>query len=287
METTVLVELIGVVALGILCLVSAISSWQTRRFLIAVFGENPGPAQLTQRGYYVRLPDQVPPAAPPAAARPGSSGAALGSSDARALAPAVEPATVAPGAPAAPAASPGESFKSPSPRPAEPAGLATEEPAPETKPKPGTVPSSRMRPAVTAPDDLVTLARDLDSSDQAQAGQVPERRVPIEGAQHKPPHFVRKATIQGNVPPSVAPPRSLPLATADDFESDDEATKVMDLPTAEDLALDKHARSGRAKTLVSEFTGVPSSARREPDVKVVGADTPSKPGDTPAPVVVR
>ncbi len=339
MDPTVLVEMIGVIALGILCLVSAISSWQTRRFLITVFGENPRAAQLSQRGYHLRLPEQAAPVVAP----PGSSGA-------RALAPTVQPATVEP----APATSPGprESFKPPSLAPAEqsarpamrPPPLAREEPepAPETKPKPGTAPSSRKRPAVTASTDLATLARDLDNADQAQADQVSQRRVPIEGPAHTPPLFIRKATILGNLPPSVAPPpspapvsarrllavtpppvravqsphpalgttvavvartrsahggdnadgtapltppRSLPLATADDFDSDEEATKVMDLPSPEELALDKQRSHGRAKTLVSACAGVPLSARPEPDVKVIGADMPPKPGDTTAPVV--
>ena len=35
---------------------SLIASWQTRRLMIAVFGENPRAAQLGQRGYYVRPP---------------------------------------------------------------------------------------------------------------------------------------------------------------------------------------------------------------------------------------
>jgi len=307
MEPTVLVEMIGITALGILCLVSAISSWQTRRFLITVFGENPRAAQLSQRGYYLRLPEQAPPVVAP----PGSSGAAPGSSGARALAPTVQPAAVEP-APAvepaavepAPATSPGprESFK-PSLAPAEqsarpairPPPLAREEPepAPETKPKPGTAPSPRKRPAVTASTDLATLAaRGLDKADQAQADQVPERRIPIEGPPHKPPHFVRKATILGDLPPSVAPPPmarpdSLPSAAPDDFDSDEEATQVMDLPTAEELALGKKRAHGRAITLVSASAGVPSSARPVPAVQVIGVDTPSKPGDKPAPVVVQ
>ena len=245
MDSSVIVELIGVVALGILCLVSAISSWKTRRLMITVFGENPGPAQLSQRGYYVRLPDQVPPAAPRSAAPPLSSGAALGNSAARAPAPTVAPAAVEPGAPPATAR---ESFKTPSRGAAEQAVSASplprEEPAPETKPKPGTVPSSRRRPAVTAPDDLAALARDLDSADQA-------------------------------------------LATADNFDSDEEQTKVLNLPTAEELARDKDARSGRTKTLVSEIRGVPSSARPEPEVNVIGVGTLPNPGDTPAPVDAR
>ncbi len=289
MDPTVLVEMIEVIALGILCLVSAISSWQTRRFLITVFGENPRAAQLSQRGYHLRLPEQAPPVVAP----PGSSGA-------RALAPTVQPAAVEP----APATSPGprESFKPPSLAPAEksarpamrPPPLAREEPepAPETKPKPGTAPSSRKRPAVTASTDLATLARALDNADQAQADQVPERRVPVEGPPHNPPHFIRKATILGDLPPSVAPPPmarpdSLPSAAPDDFDSDEEATQVMDLPTAEELALGKKRAHGRAITLVSASAGVPSSARPVPAVQVIGVDTPSKPGDKPAPVVVQ
>jgi hypothetical protein len=320
MDPTVLVEVIGVIALGILCLVSAISSWQTRRHLMTVFGENPRPAQLSSRGYYLWLPEQAPPAAAP----PGSSGA-------RALAPAVEPA-VEPGATSTPAPSPREEPE------------LRGEHAPETTRKPGAAPSSRKHPAVPASTDLATLARDLDNADQAQADQAPERRVPIEGPPHKPPHFVRKATLLGNLEPSVVPPPmiapvsarplpavtpppvravpssqsalaatvavtarivsanggdnaegaatvarpdSLPTAAPDDFDDENEATRVLDLPTAEELALDKQLTHGRAKTLVSASAGVPSSARREPDVKVIGADTPSKPGDTSAPVVVR
>ncbi len=210
MDSAVLAEVIGIIALALLCLVSALSSWDTRRRMITVFGENPGPAQLTQRGYYVRLPDQASPAVPLS-----SSGAAPGGSGAPALAPAVEPAAE----PGAPSASP------------------SEEPAPETKPKPGTVPSSRRRPAVTARTDLATRARDLES--------------------------------------------------ADDAESDDDATTVLEPPTAEELAKDKQARSGRTNTLVSEFPGVPSSPRPAPDVKVVRAATLSKPGDTSAPAAKR
>jgi hypothetical protein len=99
------------------------------------------------------------------------------------------------------------------------------------------------------------------------------RRVSANGGDH----------LEGAAP--LAPPRSLPLATAADFDSDDETTKVMDLPTAEELALGKPRARGRATTLVSATAGVPSSARRQPDVQVIGAETPSKPGETTAPVV--
>jgi hypothetical protein len=396
MEPIVLVKVIGFLGLGILCLVSAISSWQTRRLLVAVFGKKPRAAQLSQRGYYLPLPEQARPVVAPM----GSSGArALGPTvePAAALAPAravepaaVEPAAIEPGATSAPtgSADPSESSQPPSLAPAElparpairPPPLAREEPeprrehAPETTRKPGAAPSSRKRPAVTAPTDLAALVLELDHADQAQAVQAPERRVASERppaastAQalaepsiraaglgerpretrsefpppHKPPHLVRKATMVGIQPPSVppppmvapasarslpaatpppvrafyasppalaatvvaarrrvsanggdnadraaplAPPRSLPLATADDFDSDDETTKVMDLPTAEALGLERPRARGRATTLVSATAGVPSSARREPDVKVIGADTPSKPGETTAPVV--
>jgi hypothetical protein len=389
------VKVIGFLGLVIVCLVSAISSWQTRRLLMTVFGEKPRAAQLSQRGYYLPLPEQAPPVVAPL----GSSGAqALGPTvelaAALAPAPAVEPAAIEPDAAPTPTAGagPSESFQPPSLAPAElparpairPAPLAREEPeaeprrehAPETTRKPGAAPSSRKRPAVTAPADLAALVLELDHADQAQADQAPERRVAIERPPaastakastepgilaaglgqrpretrsefpppHKPPHLVRKATIVGIQPPSVAsppivapasarslpavtpppvrafyasppapaatvvaarrsvsanggdnadraaplaPPRSLPLATADDFDSDDEATKVMDLPTAEALGLEKPRARGRATTLVSATAGVPSSARREPDVKVVGADTPSKPDDKPTPVVVH
>jgi hypothetical protein len=261
-----------------------------------------------------------------------------------------------------------------------PPPLAREEPelrgahAPETTRKPGAAPSSRERPAVTASADLAALARELDHADQAQAAQASEQRVPIERPPpasaayasaepslraaglgerpretrsefpppHKPPHFVRKTTMVGIQPPSVAsppivapvsarslpaatpppvrafyasqpalavpvaaaarrvsanggdnadraaplaPPRSLPLATAEDFDSDEEATRVMDLPTAEALGLDQPRARGRATTLVSATAGVPSSARPQPDVKVIEACTPPKPGETTAPVV--
>jgi hypothetical protein len=395
MEPIVLVKVIGFLGLVIVCLVSAISSWQTRRLLMTVFGEKPRAAQLSQRGYYLPLPEQAPPVVAPV----GSSGAhALGPTvePAAALAPAravepaaVEPAAVEPGAAATPTASagPSESFQPASLAPAEPPArpairpppLAREEPAPrrehapETTRKPGATPSSRKRAAVTAPVDLAALVLELDDADQAQADQAPERRVAIERPPaastahasaepslraaglgerpretrsefpppHKPPHLVRKATMVGIQPPSdpsppivapvsarslpavtpppvrafyasppplaatvaaagrvsanggdhvegalpLAPLRSLPLATAADFDSDDEATRVMDLPTAEELALGKPRARGRATTLVSATAGVPSSARRQPDVKVIGAETPSKPGETTAPVV--
>jgi hypothetical protein len=413
MEPSVLVKVIGFIGLAIVCLVSAYASWQTRRLMIVVFGENPRPAQLSQRGYYLRLPEQAPPVVTP----PGNSGArALGPTAAPepALAPAlavepaavepaavepaavepaaVEPAAVEPAATSAPTASagPSESFKPPSLAPAElparpamrPPPLAREEPgprvehAPETTRKPGAAPSSRKRPAVTAPADLAALARELDHADQAQAVPASERPVAIERPPaaspahalaepgllaaglgerpretrsefpppHKPPHVVRKTTMVGIQPPSgtspplvapvsarplpavtpppvrafysspppalaaavtaaarrvsanggdnaegaapLAPPRSFPLATADDFDSDEEATRVMDLPTAEDLAPEKPRARGRATTLVSATAGVPSSARPAPDVQVIGANTPSKPGETTAPVVV-
>lgn len=115
---------IGFTALMVVCAVSAISSWQTRRLMIAVFGANPRAAQLGQRGYYTRPPNWPPdagpsttPAAPPAPGAPaappsapaGSSGArpvaaaepVAGSSSARVLPPTDEPA---PG-PAAPGTS--------------------------------------------------------------------------------------------------------------------------------------------------------------------------------------
>ena len=89
---------------------------------------------------------------------------------------------------------------------------------------------------------------------------------------------------------TVARPDSLPTAAPDDVDDEDEnqETRVLDLlPTAEELELDKQRARSRAKTLVSASAGVPSSARREPDVQVIGADTPSKPGDTSAPVVAQ
>jgi hypothetical protein len=358
MEPSVLVEVVGFVGLAIVCLVSAYASWQTRRLMIVVFGENPRPAQFRQRGCYLPLSEQAPPVVAP----PGGSGA-------RALGPTAEPESalapapaVEPGATAAATASagPSESFKPPSLVPSElparpamrPPPLAREEPAPrgehapETTRKPGAAPSSRKRPAVTAPADLAALARELDHADQAQAVPASERHVAIERPPaastahasaepglraaglgdrpretrsefpppHKPPHFVRRTTMVGIQPPSVAsppivapvsarplaavtpppvrafyssqpalaatvaarsvsahggdnvegaaplaPPRSFPLATAEDFDSDDEATKVMDLPTAEALGLEKPRARGQATTLVSATAGVPSA----------------------------
>jgi hypothetical protein len=391
MEPSVLVKGIGFIGLAMVCLISAYASWQTRRLMIVVFGENPRPAQLGQRGYSLRLPEQAPPVVAP-----------LGSSGARALgptaepepalgpAPAVEPAAIEPGATSAPTASagPSESFQPSSLAPAElparpalrPPPLTREEPEPrgehppETTRKPGAAPSSRKRPAVTAPADLAALARELDHADQAQAVPASERRMPRERPPaantahasaepghlaaglgerpratrsefpppHKPPHFVRRTTMvgiqpsSGTSPPIVAPvsarplpavtpppvrafyasppalaatvaaaarrvsanggdhvegaaplaaPRSLPFATAEDFDSDEEATKVMDLPTAEALGLEKPRARGRATTLVSATASVPSSARPQPDVKVIGAETVSKPGETTAPIV--
>jgi len=110
MDLIVLVKVIGFLGLGILCLVSAISSWRTRRLLVAVFGEKPRAAQLSQRGYYLPLPEQAPPVVAP----PGISGA-------QALGPTVEPAAVEPAATSAPTASagPSEAFQPPSLAPAE------------------------------------------------------------------------------------------------------------------------------------------------------------------------
>jgi hypothetical protein len=391
MEPIVLVRVLGFVGLAIVCLVSAYASWQTRRLMIVVFGENPRAAQFHQRGYYLPLSEQAPPVVAP----PGNSAArALGPTaepeSALAPAPAVEPAAVEPGATSAPTASPdpSASFQPPSFAPAElparqamrPPPLAREEHepcgghAPETTRKPGAAPSSRKRPAVTAPADLAALAHELDHADQAQAVQASERHVAIERRPaastahasaergilaaglgerpretrsefqppHKPPHFVRKTTMVGIQPPSVAsppivapvsarplpavtpppvracyssqpalaapvaaaarhvsanggdntdraaplaPPRSFPWASSEDFDSDEEATRVMDLPTAENLALDQPRARDRATTLVSATAGVPSSARPAADVKVIGANTPSKPGETTAPVV--
>ena len=90
MEPAVRVEVIAFVALAIVCLVSAYASWQTRRLLIRVFGENPRAARLTERGYYVSVAELTP----------------LGSSGARAIPPAPVPApAVEPAEGAAPAAS--------------------------------------------------------------------------------------------------------------------------------------------------------------------------------------
>jgi hypothetical protein len=391
MEPIVLAKVLGFVGLAIVCLVSAISSWQTRRLLMTVFGEKPRAAQLSQRGYYLPLPEQAPPVVAPL----DSSGArALGPTaepePALAPAPAVEPDAVEPGATSAPTASsgPSESFKPASLAPAalaarpvmRPPPLAREEPeprgvhAPETTRKPGAAPSSRKRPAVTAPADLAALARELDHADQAQAVPVSERHIAIERPPaastaralaepghlatglgerpretrsefpppHKPPHFVRRTTMVGIQPPSgnsppivapvsarpvpavtpppvrafytsppalaatvavaarsvsanggdhaegaapLAPRRSFPLATAEDFDSDEEATRVMDLPTAEELGIEKPRARCRATTLVSATAGVPSSAPPASDVKVIGAETASKPGETTAPVM--
>ncbi len=130
--------------------------------------------------------------------------------------------------------------------------------------------SARPLPAVTPPPVRAFYASPLALPATVAAAA---RRVSANGGDH-----VERAA-------PLAPPRSLPFATADDFDSDDEATKVMDTPTAEALGLDKPRASGRATTLVSATAGVPSSARPQPDVKVIVTDTPSKPGDATAPVV--
>ncbi len=184
MEPAVHVEVIGFVALTIVGLVSAYASWQTRRLLITVFGENPGAARLTERGYFLRVAEQAP----------------LGSSGAQAIPPAPVPApAVEPAEDAAPAAR----------LAVRPPPLAREEPAPPAEPavettrKPGAAPSSRKRPAVTAPADLATLALDLDTSDQAQADPAPERRAPVTRLPSR-----RQASAASTTHPSVAPPAS-------------------------------------------------------------------------------
>ncbi|MEP7124055.1 MAG: hypothetical protein ABJE95_24220 [Byssovorax sp.] len=207
MEPAVRVEVIGFVALAIVCLVSAYASWQTRRLLITVFGENPRAARLTERGYYVSVAEQAP----------------LASSGARAIPPAPVPApAVEPAEGAAPAASKrAREFPQPSLAPearapeasarlaVRPPPLAREEPEPPAEPavettrKPGASPSSRKRPAVTAPADLATLALDLDTSDQAQADPAPERRVPVTRQPSS-----RQASAASTTHASVAPPAS-------------------------------------------------------------------------------
>ena len=147
MEPAVRVEVIGFVALAIVCLVSAYASWQTRRLIITVFGENPQAARLTAR----------------VAMRP-----------------------------------PPLTREEPEPR---------AEPAVETTRKPGAAPSSRKRPAVTAPADLATLALDLDTSDQAQADPAPEWHVPIPRLPSS-----RQASAASTTHASIAPPASAALA---------------------------------------------------------------------------
>jgi hypothetical protein len=278
---TEIAAVLGFAVLVGLGTLSLVTSWQTRRLMLAVFGENPGPAQLGSRGYYVRPPGLPPepgpsptptaprtppaPATPPSSSRPGALAPAVepppASSGARALAPPVEPlpgsshppsVRPAAGRPARepfklpplaplseyaeqargpapdaeePDSTPGKAFQdpalppppaaapaAPSPRRAvHPPPIQREEPElpkgdapPDTWRKPGSEPSSRERPAVTAPVDRAKLVRDLDESDQAQSQQAPELRpVPTT---RLPPSGQAPAASGAQV--AVAPPAS-------------------------------------------------------------------------------
>lgn len=98
----------------------------------------------------------------------------------------------------------------------------------------------------------------------------------------------------------VARPGRLLLSLGDDFDLDEEATKILDRPSPEALGLAPGALGAprvRAmySTLASMTAVVPPSARPAPEVKVVDADPPGEdaqratltPGDTPAQVAVH
>jgi hypothetical protein len=301
MEPIVLVKVIGFLGLGILCLVSAIFSWQTRRLLVAVFGEKPRAAQLSQRGYYLPLPEQAPPVvAPPGRSSARALGPTVEPAPALAPAPAVEPAAVEPGATSAPTASPdpSESFQPPSIAPAElparramrPPPLAREEPeprgehAPETTRKAGAAPSSRKRPAVTAPGDLATLALDLDASDQAQADPAPEQRVSVTRLPSR-----RQASAASTTHPSVAPPASAapalpsqPGITASGLGSRPDGRRETEGPRPA-----PHPQPTRRRTIVGinpPSAPPPASARPLPTVTPPPARAvqPSQTGETSA-----
>jgi hypothetical protein len=230
---------LGFAVLAFLCSIAIIFSWQTRRMMIAVFGETPTRAQLGQRGWYVRPPDPppgpsspgppgAPPASPPdaspaapATAPPGSSraGAATRAEGGDAAAPRHgraadgDPAEDADSTPGAP-----EPATPSKPLPMRPPPLAREEPelpaeselrqaAPETTRKPGSAPFSRQRPAVIPRPDLTALRRDLDDADQAQADQAPAPRVPTT----RPPPSSQQAPVASGAHASIAPPGSAPV----------------------------------------------------------------------------
>ena len=187
------------VAFGVLvflCSIAIIFSWQTRRIMIAAFGENPARAQLGARGWYVRPADPPRELAPPAAPSSSRPGARVAAPE---PAPGLTPLTTKPAR---------ASFKPPSlaPLPNYAGELELHHGAPETTRKPGAAPISRERPAVTPRPDLATLARDLDAADRAQADQAPEPRTPTT----RPPPSSQRAPAASVTHAALAPPASAP-----------------------------------------------------------------------------
>ena len=195
---------VGFAVLASLCSIAIIFSWQTRRIMIAAFGENPARAQLGARGWYVRPPDPPPEPAPPAApgsSRPGARVAAPepapGSSGAHVPASGVEPA---PGSFYGPALLPADEPTPGSPGP------------PERDITDGRVAAGTHRPLVPlvakpAPEPFQppSLAAPPNYAEQARGPAPDAEEVDSTAANTGPPLPSAPATGQTMRPPPLPP----------------------------------------------------------------------------------
>ena len=160
MDPTVVGAVIGFTVLAVVCGFSAISSWQTRQLMLAVFGENPGRAQLGQRGWYVRPPDLPPQPAPPAVPPPAASGSSRAGTPGTSPEPAPSSSRAGALAPAEDGASGGkrtrEPFKPPSLAPPPNYAEQARRPAPDAEDVEST-PGNSGTPAPAAPAARATV----------------------------------------------------------------------------------------------------------------------------------
>jgi hypothetical protein len=177
MDANVLAYVVGAVVILVLAstMITAVESRRTRRMVEAFFGQA-GRDGLLSSVRYERAPviiGHTPGSSRPPSGRPVAGGPA--SSDG-------PPSTV--GRPKRERLAPGADAPEPAVRDerelVRPPPIARDEPElrqdrpVETERKPGSAPSSRQRPAVTAESDRSALVRALDDSDQAQAEEAPQ-----------------------------------------------------------------------------------------------------------------
>ncbi len=292
MDTTTLVAVVAFTALAMVCGFNAVAVWQVRRIVLAVFGEDPVPAQLGQRGYYILLPG------------PGSSGPAPGT--AKEPPPTVRPGSRErrPGAPEAITAQPDLAAVA---RDLDAADQAQAGQAPEPSRAPSTRPPAASGEQVTgAPAASGSVAAPAAPMVAAGLGTRPSGAH----SQRPPPPPPRK------VPPATPPPRSpapsvAPVATTeiggddDDaalthpgklpaphaeggFDDSEEVTRMFDGPGASTPAKEPRPKPKPRifATLHSMTAVVPPSARAAPEVRVVEAPA-TGPNGTPAPPAVQ
>lgn len=189
-------------------------------------------------------------------------------------------------------------------RPPAPPAAEIDATAPETSRKPGAPRSRRQAVAAPAPD-LAALARELEAADRAQAGQAPELPPPVSDAPPEPDPAMVAAGLGKRPRPSLfgglnaaaqersrmagrtmAPPKSAPLpiesARSDDFDADNEVTRLFDRPPTEAPPAPPRVVRAQHVTLPSMPSVAPPSARPAPSVDVVesrpAAETPAPAG---------